>query len=75
MVSLSVLIRRPWQDNLTMDHFIHWLYSNIFSIPESMGLLGAGQAGGNTQNSPLMGSLREKGGQHPILEVYYFHGS
>ena len=25
------------------------------------------------QNSPLMGSLREKGGQHPILEVYYFH--
>ena len=32
-----------------------------------------GQAGGNTQNSPLMGSLREKGGQHPLLEVYYFH--
>ena len=37
-------------------------------------LLGAGQAGGTTQNSPLMGSLREKG-QHPILEVYYFHMS
>ena len=37
------------------------------------GLLGAGQAGGNTQNSPLMGLLREKGGQHPILKVYYFH--
>ena len=36
-------------------------------------LLGAGQAGGNTQNSPLMGSLREKGGQHLIFEVYYFH--
>ena len=31
------------------------------------------EAAGNTQNSPLMGSLREKGGQHPILEVYYFH--
>ena len=38
-------------------------------------LAGAGQADGNTQNSPLMGSLREKGGQHPILEVYYFHKS
>ena len=37
------------------------------------GLLGTGQAGGNTQNSSLMGSLREKGGQHPILDVYYFH--
>ena len=37
------------------------------------GLPGAGQADGNTQDSPLMGSLREKGGQHPILEVYYFH--
>ena len=24
-------------------------------------------------NATLMGSLREKGGQHPILEVYYFH--
>ena len=35
----------------------------------------SGQADGNTQNSPLVGSLREKGGhvQHPILEVYYFH--
>ena len=33
-------------------------------------LLGAGQAGGNTQNSSLMGSLREKGGQHPNPEVY-----
>ena len=32
----------------------------------------AGQADGNPQNSPLMGSLREKG-QHPILEMYYFH--
>ena len=36
-------------------------------------LLGSGWAGGNMQSSPLMGSLREKGGQHPILEVYYFH--
>ena len=36
------------------------------------GLPGVGQADGNTQNSPLVGSLREKG-QHPILEVYYFH--
>ena len=39
----------------------------------SRGLPGAGHADGDTQNSPLMGSLREKGGQHPILEVYYFH--
>ena len=31
------------------------------------------EAAGNTQNSPLMGSLREKRGQHPILEVYCFH--
>ena len=31
-------------------------------------LAGAGQADGNTQNSPLMGSLKEKVGQHPILE-------
>ena len=37
------------------------------------GLPRIGQADGNTQNSPLMGSQREKGGQHPILEVYYFH--
>ena len=38
------------------------------------GLLpGAGQAGANTQNSPLVGSLSEKGKQHHILEVYYFH--
>ena len=39
----------------------------------SMGLPGAGQDYDNTKNSPLMGSLREKGGPHPILEVYYFH--
>ena len=25
------------------------------------------------KKSPLMGSLREKEGQHPVLEVYYFH--
>ena len=37
------------------------------------GLPVAGQAKDNTQNSPLMGSLREKGGQHPTLEVYYIH--
>ena len=37
------------------------------------GCKGLAEAAGNTQNSPLMGSLREKGGQHPILEVYYFH--
>ena len=36
-------------------------------------LPGAGQADGNTHNSHLMGSLREKGGQHPSLEVNYFH--
>ena len=50
--------------------------SQLIAIEEHgcyQGLLGAGQAGGNMQNSPLMGSLREKGGQHPILEVYYFH--
>ena len=27
------------------------------------------------QTSPLMGSLREKEGQHPGLEVFYFHNS
>ena len=50
--------------------------SQLIAIGEHgcyQGLLGAGQAGGNTHNSPLVGSLRDKGGQHPILEVYYFH--
>ena len=50
--------------------------SQLIAIEEHgcyQGLLATGQAGGNTQNSPLMGSLGEKGGQHPILEVYYFH--
>ena len=28
---------------------------------------------GNVQKSPLIGSVREKEGQHPVLEVYYFH--
>ena len=37
------------------------------------GLIGAGQADGNTHNSPLVGSLGEEVGQHPILGVYYFH--
>ena len=31
------------------------------------------QEDGNTQKSPLMGSLRKKEWQHPVLEVYYFH--
>ena len=47
--------------------------SQLIAIEEHccyQGLLGAGQAGGNMQNSPLMRSLREKGGQHPIFEVY-----
>ena len=52
------------------------LMSQLIATEEVMvateGLLGAGQADGNTQNSPLMGSLRE-GGQHPMFEVYYFH--
>ena len=47
--------------------------SQLIAIEEHGCYLGAEQADGNTQNSPLMGSLREKGGQHPILEVYYFH--
>ena len=34
------------------------------------GLLGAGKGDGNTQNSPLIESLRERR-QHPILEMYY----
>ena len=37
--------------------------SQLIAIEEHgcyQGLLGAGQAGGNTQNSHLMGSLREK---------------
>ena len=36
-------------------------------------LPGAGQDDGNMLKSPLMGSLREKEGQHPVPEVYYFH--
>ena len=39
----------------------------------SQWLSGAGQDDGNMQKSSLMGSLREKEGQHPVLEVYYFH--
>ena len=39
----------------------------------SQSLPGAGQDDGNMQKTPLMGSLREKEGQHPVLEVYYFH--
>ena len=36
---------------------------------------GLAEVGGDAQKSPLalMRSLREKGGQHPILEVYYSH--
>ena len=47
--------------------------SQVIAIEEHGCYCGVGQADGNTQNSPLMGSLREKGGQQPILEVYYFH--
>ena len=43
------------------------------NMAASRGLQGAGQADDNMQNSPLMGSLRGKGGQHPIFKVYYFH--
>ena len=39
----------------------------------SQWLPGAGQDDGKMQKSPLMGSLREKEGQHPVLEVYNFH--
>ena len=35
------------------------------------GLPGAGQADGNTQNSTIMGSLREKGGQRPSVLLSY----
>ena len=40
---------------------------------KNMAAPGAVQDDGNMQKSPLMGSLREKEGQHPVLEVYYFH--
>ena len=46
---------------------------SLENMAASRGLPRVGQADGNAQNSSLMGSLREKGGQHPILEVYYFH--
>ena len=49
--------------------------SQLIAIGEHgcyQGLPGDGQADGNMQNSPLMGSLREKG-QHPVLEVRNFH--
>ena len=39
----------------------------------SQWLPGTGQDDGNMQKSLLMGSLREKEGQHPVLEVFYFH--
>ena len=39
----------------------------------SQWLPGAGQDDGNMQKSPLLGSLREKEGQHPVLKVYSFH--
>ena len=35
--------------------------------------LGRSEDDGNVQKSPLMGSLREKEEQHPVLEVYHFH--
>ena len=41
----------------------------------SQWLPGAGQDDGNMQKSPLMGSLREQEGQHPVLEVHYSHMS
>ena len=50
--------------------------SQLIAVEEHgcyQGLIGAGQAGGNMQISPLIRSLREKGGQHPILEVGNFH--
>ena len=50
--------------------------SQLIAIEEHgfyQGLLGAGQAGGNTQNSLLMGSRREIGGRFHNFEVYYFH--
>ena len=47
--------------------------SQLIAIEEHGCYWGAEQADANMQNSPLMESLREKGGQYPILEVYYFH--
>ena len=51
----------------------HPFESQLIAVEKHGGYQGLAEAAGNTQNSPLMGSLREKGGQHPILEVYYFH--
>ena len=49
------------------------LGADCHPIEKTWSLPGAGQDDGNMQNSPLMGSLREKEGQHPVLGVYYFH--
>ena len=47
--------------------------SQLIAVEKHGCYQGLAEAAGNTQNSPLMGSLREIGEQHPILEVYYFH--
>ena len=51
----------------------HPFESQLLAVEKHGCYQGLAEAAGNTQNSPLMGSLREKGGQHPILEAYYFH--
>ena len=51
----------------------HPFESQLIAVEKHGCYQGLAEAAGNTQNSPLMVSLREKGGQHPILEVYYFH--
>ena len=53
-------------ESLLRSNATHWVTAD--SNWRTWLLAGAGQADGNTQNSPLMGSLKEKVGQHPILE-------
>ena len=43
--------------------------------PKNMAAASGCQDDGNMQKSPLMGSLKEQEGQHPVLEVYYSHMS
>ena len=48
-------------------------YRTVEEHRRSQWLPGPGKDDGNMQKSHLMGTLREKEGQHPVLEVYYFH--
>ena len=45
------------------------------NMAAASGCQGLGRMMAICKKSPLMGLLREKEGQHPVLEVYYSHMS